>query len=321
MGISVVIPNYNGSKYIEGCLESLKRQTLIPDEIIIVDNGSSDGSLDIIQEKYNNYVKLIKMPSNKGFSIAANEGIKSSLHEYVVLLNNDTEVEEDWLKELYNEIKKDKDIFSVCSKMLRFDDRDIVDDVGDGYTILGWATKRGDGKPESKYTESCEVFSACAGAAIYRRDIFKKIGYFDENFFAYLEDVDISYRAKIYGFKNYFASRARVYHIGSATSGSRHNEFKVKLSARNNIFLIHKNMTGLQKLINFIPLAFGILIKQIYFQRKGLGKAHLQGIKEGLKEKKEIRRISLKNNLHNYMKIEMELIKNTIYLFKERINK
>lgn len=321
MGISVVIPNYNGGKYIEGCLESLKRQTLEPDEIIIVDNASSDRSLDIIQGKYNNYVKLIKMQSNKGFSIAVNEGIKKSIHKYVVLLNNDTEVEEDWLKELHNEIKKDEDIFSVCSKMLRFDNRDIVDDVGDGYTVLGWATKRGDGKPEKKYTESCEVFSSCAGAAIYRRDIFEKIGYFDENFFAYLEDIDISYRAKIYGFKNYFAAGARVYHIGSATSGSRHNAFKVKLSARNNIFLIHKNMTSLQKVINLIPLVFGIVIKQIYFQKRGLGKAHLQGIKEGFKEKKKIRKINLKNNFHNYIKIELELIKNTIYLFKERINK
>lgn len=316
MGVSVVIPNYNGEKYIEGCLESLKKQTLAPDEIIIVDNASKDRSLDIIKDKYDDYVKLINMPQNKGFSVAVNEGIKNSTSEYVALLNNDTELDIDWLKELYDSINTYEDVFCVCSKMLRYDKRDIIDDVGDGYTILGWATKRGDGKHEQTYNEPCEVFSACAGAAIYKREVFKQIGYFDEDFFAYLEDVDISYRARIYGYKNYFCAKAKVYHIGSATSGSRHNDFKVRLAARNNIYLIHKNMPLWQKIINFPSLFLGILIKQLFFIKKGLGKAYLEGISEGLKEKKKIRRVKVKNNLHNYINIELGLIKNTINLLK-----
>lgn len=315
MSVSVVIPNYNGEKYIKGCLDSLMKQSLKADEIIIVDNNSTDNSLEIIKE-YKDYIKLICLKENHGFSVAVNEGIKASRSEFVTLLNNDTELEENWLKELVKCISKEKRIFSCCSKMIRYDNKDIIDDAGDEYTILGWARKIGDGKNISQYTEEKEVFSSCAGAAIYRKSILDEIGYFDENFFAYLEDLDISYRAKVYGYINYYCPSAKVYHIGSATSGSKHNDFKVRLAARNNIFLIYKNMPNVQIILNLIFILMGIIIKGIYFTIKGLGKAYFKGLYEGIKNRGRIKRIKVDNNFRKYKRIEIELINNTMNLFK-----
>ena len=275
MGVSVVIPNYNGEKYIKKCLDSLLNQSLEPDEIIIVDNKSTDGSLELINSEFRDNVYIISLEKNTGFSVAVNEGIRASNSEFVALLNNDTELDKDWLKELYAVIQKDSSIFSCCSKMIRYDNRNIIDDAGDEYSILGWSFKRGDGRTIDKYNKTEEVFSSCAGAAIYRKSIINKIGYFDEKFFAYLEDMDISYRARSFGYKNYYAHKAKVYHIGSATSGSRHNSFKVRLAARNNIFLIYKNMPIIQLIINSPFILLGMLIKAIYFTLKGLGKSYI----------------------------------------------
>ncbi|MGL4774688.1 MAG: glycosyltransferase family 2 protein [Clostridium sp.] len=316
MGVSVVIPNYNGEKYIRGCLESLKNQSLQPDEIIIVDNASRDGSIDLINSEYKDYVTLICMNENHGFSIAVNEGIKRSNYEFVALLNNDTELDSFWLENLYNCIKRDEKIFSCCSKMMRYDNREIIDDAGDEYTIFGWATKRGDGKLAEAFNKSEEVFSSCAGAAIYRRSVFDEIGFFDENFFAYLEDIDISYRARVYGYKNYYCNEALVYHIGSATSGSRHNEFKVRLASRNNIYVIHKNMTGWQMVLNGLFIIGGIAIKGVFFSLKGFGKVYFSGVLEGIKNRSSVQKIRLKNNKDNYLNIQKQLYRNTLNLLK-----
>ena len=316
MSVSVVIPNYNGEKYLKACMESLMEQSLKADEIIIVDNASKDKSIEYIKENFEDKVTLVCMDKNYGFSKAVNEGIKRSKSEFVALLNNDTELHKDWLLELYNCICKDNNIFSCCSKMLRYTEREIIDDAGDEYTILGWGAKIGDGKASKEYETSREVFSSCAGAAIYRKSILDQIGLFDENFFAYLEDMDISYRARIYGYRNYFAANSKIYHIGSATSGSKHNEFKVKRAARNNIYLIYKNMPNLQIVINGLFIIIGILVKWGYFVLKGLGKAYISGVFEGLKTKKKIHRVKVKRNLYNYIKIEKMLIKNTFNLLK-----
>lgn len=316
MGVSVVIPNYNGEKYLKACLESLMEQSLKPDEIIIVDNDSKDGSVQYIKDNFGDKVTLICLDNNYGFSKAVNEGIKKNKSEFVALLNNDTELDRDWLKELYNCIRSDEQIFSCCSKMLRFVEREIIDDAGDEYTLFGWGAKIGDGKLSSEYEESREVFSSCAGAAIYRSSILEEIGLFDENFFAYLEDMDISYRARVYGYKNYFAAKSKIYHIGSATSGSRHNSFKVKLASRNNVYLIYKNMPNLQIVLNFLFIFVGVVIKWAYFTKKGLGKDYISGVLDGLKTKSKVHRVNVKNNLYNYRQIQKMLFENTINLLK-----
>ncbi|WP_253289407.1 glycosyltransferase family 2 protein [Clostridium sp. MSJ-8] len=321
MSVSIVIPNYNGERYLQKCLDSIMIQSMQPDEIIIVDNDSHDNSMDIIR-RYGDKIKTIIMDKNYGFSVAVNRGIKESKCDYVALLNNDTELQPQWLEKLVECISSDDKIFACCSKMLRYDNRNIIDDAGDFYTALGWEQKIGDGAhDDTDYLTSREVFSACAGAAIYRKSVFDTIGYFDENFFAYMEDVDISYRAKVYGYKNYYCAEAKVYHIGSATSGSKYNDFKVKLASRNNIYLIHKNMTLWQIIINFIFILLGIIVKAIFFSIKGYGKTYISGVIEGLKNKKNINKIRLNNNGYVYRKIEIELLKGMFKLVKERIAK
>ena len=148
--------------------------------------------------------------------------------------------------------------------------------------------------------------------------LLDKIGLFDETHFAYLEDVDLGYRAKIYGYINKYEPLARVYHEGSATSGSRHNEFKVKISARNSILVRYKNQTTLQKIVNFPCTQAGILVKLIYFSTKHLGSAYRAGLKEGcaLKKDEKVRNSKLKfdNKMRRKaLKTELELIRNIIY--------
>lgn len=321
MKISIIIPNYNGEKYIKDCLDSLSKQSFTDFEIIIVDNASTDNSLNIIEENYPN-IKLIKMHKNYGFSIAVNRGIKESRGEYVVLLNNDTVVFEHWLYNLIDTIEKDSKIFSVSSKMIRYGEKDKIDDAGDEYCLLAWAYKRGDGALVEKYSKDSEVFSSCAGAAIYRKKIFEEIGYFDENFFAYMEDVDISYRAKVYGYKNIYSSKAKVYHIGSATTGSKYNNFKVKLAARNNIYVVYKNMPLIQLIINIPFIFLGFLIKYIFFSIKGFEKEYREGIKEAFKNLKHINKTKFYyKNVINYVKIEGIMVLNTLKYFIYKLMK
>lgn len=311
MKVSIVIPNYNGLEYLEVCLESLSRQTFKDFEVIVVDNGSDDGSCEYVKHNFH-YVRVIELGHNSGFSKAVNEGIKAAEGKYILLLNNDTEANEYWLEKLYDSISKDDKIFSCASKMMQYYDRDKVDDAGDWYSILAWAYQRGHGKAGERFNKVEEIFSSCAGAAIYRKDKLDEIGYFNENFFAYLEDVDIGYRAKIHGYKNVFCPDAVVYHIGSATSGSKYNSFKVKLSARNNIYLIYKNMPVLQIILNFPFLLLGFGIKYLFFRRLGFEKDYLEGMKEGFRNFDKLEKTKFKlKNLPNYVRIEIEMIVNT----------
>lgn len=307
--VTVVIPNYNGKNYLRDCIESVRRQLQVEYELIIIDNASTDS--DYAWEKEQPDFTWVSQDQNYGFSHAVNEGIKRAKGQYILLLNNDTVLEEDFLKAMREAIEQDKRIFAVSSKMLCYHQPEIIDDVGDEYNLLGWAFKRGEGKSRDKYMQAYNVFSACAGAALYRKSVLHEIGGFDEKFFAYMEDVDISYRARIYGYKNVYCPFAKVYHIGSATSGSKHNQFKVKLAARNNIYMVYKNMPILQLLINSPFLIIGYLIKGIYFSKKGLGSIYLQGIKEALTTYKELTKVPFQTkHLGHYLRIEWLLIKN-----------
>lgn len=325
MEISVVIPNYNGNKFLKGCLDSLKEEKTHKLQIILVDNASIDSSIEIFKsylEKNNENIEyhLIANNSNLGFSKAVNQGIELAVSlgsEYVCLLNNDVEIDFNFFNRLFNAINNDKEIFSVSSKMLQYDSPDLIDDAGDEYTLLGWTKKSGDGLDKSitRYSKPREIFSSCAGAALYRTSILNEIGYFDENFFAYMEDVDIGYRARIFGYKNVYSPDAIVYHIGSGSSGSKYNEFKIPLAARNNIWVIYKNMPWPQIILNIGFLAIGFLIKYIFFIRKGYGDLYLKGLKEGIKNRNKIKKTEFKrNNLKNYFKIQWRLIINTFKL-------
>ena len=309
--LTVIIPNFNGKHFLKECLESLKYQNS-SFEVIIIDNASTDGGADYILHNYPQF-NLIVNKENLGFSVAVNQGIKASNTEYVFLMNNDVVLEPDCISKLLECIQKDEKVFAAASKMVQYQDRTIIDDAGDEYTILGYTKKVGNGKSIKLYGNGREIFSACAGASIYRRDVFNKIGYFDENFFAYMEDVDISYRARIYGYKCIYCPNAVVYHVGSATSGSQYNPFKIRLAARNNIYVPYKNMPWPQLTVNFLFLLLGYLIKYLFFIRKGYGNEYIKGLKEGLNSLDKIDKIVYSNKrFKNYIVIEWFLIKNTV---------
>ena len=310
MKVTVVIPNYNGKHFMEDCMTALSAQTSRDFTVLVVDNGSGDGSVPWIRENYPE-VRLIALPENTGFSGEVNLGIRESDTPYVLLLNNDTKVEPAFVEELIRAMEADERIFSVSSKMVQMAAPDYMDDAGDLYNLIGWAFQRGVSHPVSEYTKPADVFSACAGAALYRRKVFDEIGFFDEMHFAYLEDLDVGYRARIAGYRNVFCPYAVVQHVGSGTSGSRYNDFKVKLAARNSVYLIYKNMPLLQRILNFLPLLLGWLLKYGFFRKKGFAPAFLEGLKEGIRTRKNCRRVPFRlRDLGNYLVIEWELIVN-----------
>lgn len=307
---TVVIPNYNGIEYIDACLDSVYQNNVVP-EVIVVDNGSSDGSLNLVREKYKKAV-VISFKGNTGFSKAVNAGIRAAKTEYVLLLNNDTVADAHMVEALEQAMEKNQCVFSAGAKMINLHRPEKLDGAGDFYSALGWAYARGKDKEISSCSKGGRIFSACAGAAIYRRELFDKTGFFDENHFAYLEDVDIGYRADIYGYHNIYVPEAKVWHAGSAASGSRHNAFKVRLSARNGIYLIYKNMPLLQIVLNLPFLLAGHFIKMLFFALKGLGGCYLKGISQGFKlccskEGQENKVRFRAGNLKNYAWIQGQL--------------
>ena len=310
--VSVIIPNFNGIAYLDGVLSTLERQTLDNYEVILVDNGSTDGSGSFVTANYP-WVHLIELPENFGFCRAVNEGIRASSAPYVLLLNNDTEVEPDFLEEMRGAIRRHKNAFSCAARMVQFHDRDRLDDAGNFYCALGWSYARGKGRGVHAYEKEERIFAACGGAAIYRRKILDRIGLFDEEHFAYLEDTDIGYRARIYGYENWYAPRAVVYHVGSGTTGSRYNQFKTRYSSRNNIYLIYKNMPALQILLNLPFLAAGFGIKFLFFLIKGMGREYAAGIKNGFQISRKGRKVPFSiKNLPNYCRIQVELWVNIV---------
>lgn len=337
--VTVVIPNYNGNKYLDSCIESLIACEDEPFPIIIVDDCSTDGSGDNLNVKFNNCryfgdkaedcgdipgenssktpkegILVIRNEKNIGFAASVNRGIVESATPYVILLNNDTVVKKGFVKNLCSRMARNKRYFSCQARMVCMDRPDTIDSAGDFYTVLGWARARGNGRPSSLYERPAHIFSACGGAAIYRREALISLGLFDEAHFAYLEDVDIGYRARLSGYINVYEPKALVLHAGSAVSGSRHNEFKVRLSSGNSLYLAYKNMHPAQLLLNSPLLALGHLIKLIYFARKGLGKAYIEGLIRGARLISNYRRsnecereISIKRALEIQVLLTMNL--------------
>lgn len=307
MKATIVIPNLNGAGWLRDSIESIWAQTEQDFELIVVDNASTDESLAVARsyvgrERYT----LIENDHNTGFSAAVNQGIRAAKGEYVVMFNNDAFAEPDWLAELIAAAEQDERIFAVQSLMIRHFERDIADDAGDYVTLFGWACKRGDGFPWRRYQKPQRIFSACGGASLYRKKILDEIGWFDELFFAYFEDVDLSWRANSLGYKNWYCPSAKCYHICGATTGAvRYNDFKSVQSGRNSILLPYKNMPLLMLLINLPFLVFGYLLKIVMFGLKGFWTPYWKGAKEALAALPKVQKPKFRwKNLPNYLLIE-----------------
>lgn len=256
--VSVVIPNWNGKRFLAGCLDSLAKQTYDKVEVIVVDNGSADGSVELLQENYP-YIKLVRFEQNTGFSVAVNAGIRASDSEFVALLNNDTIVEPDWLKEMVRAMREHAEIGSTGCKMLAYDDKELLDGAGDGYRRGGLPGRIGHReKDKGQFDQERLILGACGGAALYRRSMLNEIGLFDEDYFAYLEDVDLGLRAQSAGYKCLYVPSAVIYHLGCGTTGSGYHPMVVRLSSQNNWNTIIKNIPG--------PLLFKFLPHIVYWQ-------------------------------------------------------
>lgn len=277
-GIDIIIPSFNGKQFLVGCLASIKEQSFTSYEVIVVDNGSTDGTVDFLQENYPE-VRLIALSLNRGFSAAVNAGIVNSDSPYIFLLNNDTELAPACLSHLVQAAGALPEYDFFAPKMLSYHERDILDGAGDGFLRGGVGYRLGTmEKDGDAYDISGQVFGACAGAALYRRTFFDIVGLFDEDFFAYLEDVDLNLRANRTGLCCRYVPEARVYHIGSATTGSRINEITVRLSTRNNFFVLLKNYP-LLFFLRFLPV---ICIYQfswfLFVIKKRQVSAYLRGV-------------------------------------------
>ena len=237
---SIIIPNWNGLTLLRECLGALERQSLKNFEIIVVDNGSTDDSVGWLKRNANS-IKLIALNENRGFSTAVNQGIKASQAPYVVLLNNDTLARPEWLENLVRAMDKNPEASSGASRMLLYEPPHRIDSAGDGFSFRsGGGFNIGAGEPAESHLEPAWVFGACAGAAIYRRQLFEDIGLFDEDFFLVFEDVDLSLRAQMAGHRCLYVPEAVVHHHrGASTTPSEQVRLR---SWRNHIWVAGKSL-------------------------------------------------------------------------------
>lgn len=266
--IAIVIPNFNGLEHLKTCYRSIIKQSFKDWKLVLVDNGSTDNSV--------NYTKksvpashIIALNKNTGFAKAVNEGIKYALQsepvDYILLLNNDIELEHDFLQKGIDTFNSKPDASVVAVKMLNYYNREIIDDAGDFIKSNGGSPlARGNGqKDEGQYNKSEYIFGACAGAAFYKREAFEKAGFFDEDFFAYYEDIDFSFRLQLLGYKCFYQPSAVCYHKRGGTSSVATHGFQTEMCERNLILMRIKNYP-LSVLILYQPLFFIARLKRYY---------------------------------------------------------
>lgn len=215
---SVIIPNWNGENLLKDCLKSLREQTFTDFEIILVDNGSEDDSLNYTSINFPE-VKIVRLSKNYGFAKAINEGVRNSNADYVVFLNNDTYADKNWLKSLVVYAKKYPKAISINSKLLNYYKRSKIDGVGIVINEVGQARSLGwQEEDKGQYDRAKYIFGATGGASLFKRLAFIKVGLFDENFFMYSEEVDFAFRAQFLGYKSILCPKAIVYHKHKASA-------------------------------------------------------------------------------------------------------
>lgn len=279
---SVVVPNWNGARWLRGCLESLRRQTYTPREVVVVDGASHDDSCALVEREFPE-VALVRLAENRGFCGNVNAGIRASQGEIVALLNNDAEAEPDWLAELARGLAEHPEVGMCASKMVLFDRPDVINSAGDFLGLDGLPGNRGVWqKDEGQFDREEYVFSACGGAAAYRRSMLDEIGLFDEAFFAYCEDVDLGFRAQLRGYRCLYVPTARARHRLSATGGGPLASY---YCGRNFLRVLGRNMPGslLRRLWPRIALAQARLaVEALRHVRQPAARARLRGQLAGL---------------------------------------
>ncbi len=242
--VSVVIVNWNAARFLPQCLKALQQQTLQPERIIVVDNASTDQSCELIASYPE--VELMALEDNVGFAQANNLAVSRCKTKWVALLNPDAFPRESWLENLLRQTYVSQNIAALGSLQLMAGHPGVVDGDGDAMHVSGLVWRRGYGcqgdMPGGAQRIVKSVFSVCAAAALYRRDAWVRVGGFDDDFFCYIEDVDLGFRLRLAGFEAVQVTDAIVTHVGSALTGGRRSDFSVYYGQRNLLWVYLKNM-------------------------------------------------------------------------------
>ena len=292
--VSLIIPNWNGRAYLERCLESLQAQTCPDFEIVVVDNGSTDGSPDLVAQRFP-AVRLIRQATNLGFAAGNNAGFRATSSEFVATLNNDAWAEPTWLAELVQAMERHPRVGACASKMLLASRPGTLDSAGIIADRAGITWNRRNCEPDTGEGEApTEVFGACAGAALYRRAMLEDVGLFCEDFFCYLEDADLAWRARLRGWRCLYVPTAVVHHAHSAT-GREGSAFKNRLLGRNKVWLIARNYPSPQVWL-YLPIiavydaaavAYHLLARRDVSPLQGR-LAGLRGLPRALRQRRDI---------------------------------
>ena len=291
--VTVVITTTNGMKWLPNCIEALRQQTHQDFDLVVVNNASTDGSAEWLQQQPD--IRTLHNDRNLGFAGAMNRGIRESQSPFVIILNDDTCVQQDWLHELVKIAQSDPQIGSCASLMVFAHDISMVQSAGINMDRAAIAWDRLGGQPINNALEACDIFGASGGAALYRREMLDQIGLYDERFFIYLEDVDLAWRAQRTGWRCCYVPSAKVIHFTSATTGEG-SPFKMKLLGRNKVWLVAKNAP----LQDWLIIGLYDLAAVTYAGLRRGNWVHLQGrwaglkqIRSFLRERKNIRPVSM----------------------------
>jgi GT2 family glycosyltransferase len=254
MSVSVVIINFNSGDLLAKCLRHLEAQTVVPERVIVVDNASSDGSTEKLV--VGGRLSIMKMTKNIGFAAANNQALRLCATKWVALLNADAFPEPDWIEELLEASRKYPGYAMFGSRQVAAENPDRLDGDGDCYHISGVVWREGHGRQFTKTNRAWEVFTPCAAAALYRTDFLREIGGFDEDFFCYLEDVDLGFRMRLKGHRCLQVPSAVVHHLGAATTGGQRGDFATYYGHRNLVWTFFKNLPAPLFWL-FLPLHIG----------------------------------------------------------------
>ena len=280
---TVVVVNWNGEQFLERCLAALLAQTARPHEIILLDNASTDGSLEIARGFP--AVRVIALDQNTGFARGNNLVIDSAsmASEWFALINPDAFAAPRWLESLLVAAESNPEFDVFGSKLVNSADPTLLDGTGDAYHISGlvWRTAHGV-SVSAMVNNDCEVFAPCAAAALYRRSAFEKVGGFDPDFFCYVEDVDIGFRLRLAGYRCLYVPKSVAHHVGSGTTGGQHSDFSVYHGHRNLVWTFVKNMPGVLFWL-LLPLHVALnLVSILWFALRGRGAVILRAKRDAL---------------------------------------
>lgn len=275
--VSVIVLNYNGKRFLQDCFHSLVGTLNYPKErlqLIMVDNGSSDGSVEYMEANFPE-VEIIRNSANLGFATGNNVGAREARGEYLAFLNNDTRVHPDWLMELVRSVSREEGVVCAGGKILSWDGKK-VDFVGGAMNFCGMGFQIDYGVPhDDRYLEEKEILFACGGSMLIGREIFLECGGFDEDYFAYFEDVDLGWRLWVLGYRVVFSPRAITYHRHQGTAKHLPREKRALLYERNALYTIIKNYDE-ENLTKVLPVALLLMAKRmLIFSGIDLGSYHL----------------------------------------------